>query len=35
MKHYLGYDCGAMGTKVAVFAEDGTMVADAYRLHVI
>jgi xylulokinase len=35
MKHYLGYDCGTMGTKVAIFAEDGTMVADAYRPHII
>ncbi|KPJ87024.1 MAG: hypothetical protein AMS17_09815 [Spirochaetes bacterium DG_61] len=35
MKYYLGYDCGTMGTKVAIFSEDGTMVADAYRPHTI
>ena len=32
-RFYAGYDCGTMGTKVAIFAEDSTMVADAYRPH--
>jgi len=34
-RYYIGFDCGTMGTKVAIFSEDATMVADAYRPHVI
>ncbi len=34
-KYYIGFDCGTMGTKVAIFSGDGAMVADAYRPHVI
>jgi xylulokinase len=34
-KYYIGYDCGTMGTKVAVYADDSTLVADAYRPHEI
>jgi xylulokinase len=34
-QYYIGFDCGTMGTKVAIFTADGTMVADAYRPHVI
>ena len=33
MKYYLGYDCGTMGTKVAIFSEDSTLVSVAYRPH--
>jgi len=35
MRYYLAYDCGTMGTKVAIFSEEGVMVADAYRPHTI
>ena len=35
MKYYLGYDCGTMGTKVAIFAEDSTLISEAYRSHQI
>ncbi len=34
-KFYVGFDCGTMGTKVAIFSDDAAMVADAYRPHVI
>jgi xylulokinase len=34
-RYYIGYDCGTMGTKVAVYTIDGELVADAYREHVI
>lgn len=34
-KYYIGYDCGTMGTKVAVYADDSTLVAEAYRPHEI
>ena len=33
--YYIGYDCGTMGTKVAIYAEDSTLVAEAYRAHKI
>lgn len=33
--YYLGYDCGTMGTKVAIYADDSTMIAEAYRPHEI
>ncbi|UCB46943.1 MAG: carbohydrate kinase [Spirochaetota bacterium] len=32
-KYYFGFDCGTMGTKVAIYAEDSTLVAEAYRAH--
>jgi xylulokinase len=35
MRYYLGYDCGTMGTKVAIFREDATLMSDAYRPHKI
>jgi len=34
-RYYIGFDCGTLGTKVAIFSEDSTMVADAYRPHKI
>jgi len=34
-KYYIGYDCGTMGTKVAIYADDSTLVAEAYRPHKI
>ena len=34
-KYYIGYDCGTMGTKVAIYAEDSALVAEAYRAHEI
>ena len=34
-RYYIGFDCGTMGTKVAIFSEDSTLVADAYRPHKI
>ena len=34
-KYYIGYDCGTMGTKVAIYADDSTLVAEAYRPHEI
>lgn len=30
-KYYIGFDCGTMGTKTAVYREDSTRMADAYR----
>ncbi len=30
-KYYLGYDCGSQGTKTAIYNEDSTLVAEAYR----
>ena len=34
-RYYIGYDCGTMGTKVAIYTIDGQLVADAYREHEI
>ena len=34
-KYYIGYDCGTTGTKVAIYSDDSTLVAEAYRPHVI
>jgi len=34
-RYYIGYDCGTMGTKVAIYADDSTLVAEAYRPHEI
>ncbi|MGQ9615368.1 MAG: xylulokinase [Spirochaetota bacterium] len=34
-KYYIGYDCGTMGTKVAVYSEDSTLIAESYRPHEI
>jgi xylulokinase len=34
-KYYIGYDCGTMGTKVAIYSEDSTLIVDAYRPHEI
>ena len=33
--YYIGYDCGTMGTKVAIYADDSSLVAEAYRSHKI
>lgn len=34
-KYYIGYDCGTMGTKVAIYSDDSTLIAEAYRAHEI
>jgi xylulokinase len=34
-KYYVGFDCGTMGTKVAIYADDSRLVAEAYRPHEI
>ena len=34
-RYYIGYDCGTMGTKVAIYTINGQLVADAYREHEI
>lgn len=34
-KYYMGYDCGTMGTKVAIYSDDSTLVSEAYRPHEI
>ncbi len=33
--YYIGYDCGTMGTKVAIYSLDGELISEAYREHVI
>ncbi len=33
--YYIGFDCGTMGTKVAIYADDSNLVAEAYRPHKI
>jgi len=30
-KYYIGFDCGTMGTKTAIYSLDSTRVAEAYR----
>lgn len=34
-RYYIGYDCGTMGTKVAIYTEEGELVSEAYREHKI
>lgn len=31
--YYIGFDCGTQGTKVAVYADDSTLAAEAFREH--
>ncbi|MCF8035172.1 MAG: hypothetical protein K9K66_04210 [Desulfarculaceae bacterium] len=31
--YYIGFDCGTQGTKVALYADDSTLVAEAFRDH--
>ena len=33
--YYIGYDCGTMGTKVAIYSLEGELVSEAYREHII
>ena len=33
MVYYLGYDCGTLGTKVAIYSLKGKLIAEAYREH--
>lgn len=33
--YFIGYDCGTMGTKVAIYSEDGELVSEAYKEHII
>ncbi len=35
MAYYIGYDNGTMGTKVAIYSDDSTLIAEAYRPHEI
>ena len=30
-RYYIGFDCGTMGTKTAIYREDSTRMAEAYR----
>lgn len=34
-KYYIGFDCGAQGSKVAIYADDAHLVGDAYVEHTI
>jgi xylulokinase len=33
--YYIGFDCGTMGTKTAIYRDDSTLVAEAYRENAI
>ena len=33
--YYIGYDCGTMGTKVAIYSLEGELISEAYREHII
>lgn len=33
--YYIGYDCGTMGTKVAIYSLEGELISEAYKEHVI
>jgi xylulokinase len=33
--YYIGYDNGTLGTKVAIYSDDSTLIATAYRAHKI
>lgn len=33
--YYIGYDCGTMGTKVAIYSLKGDLISEAYREHLI
>ena len=33
--YFIGFDCGTQGTKVAIYADDSTLMAEAYREHTI
>ncbi|MDO5563007.1 MAG: FGGY family carbohydrate kinase [Synergistaceae bacterium] len=30
-RYYVGFDCGTMGTKTAIYRDDSTRMAEAYR----
>ena len=34
-KFYIGFDCGTQGTKVAIYADDSTLISEANREHKI
>ncbi len=34
-QYYIGFDNGTMGTKIAVYSIDGTLISEAYREHEI
>ena len=34
-RYFIGFDCGTMGTKVAIFTSSGQLVSEAYREHKI
>ena len=29
--YYIGYDCGTMGTKVAIYSLEGELISEAYQ----
>ena len=33
--YYIGFDSGTQGTKVAIYADDSRLVAEAFRAHQI
>jgi len=33
--YYIGYDCGTMGTKVAIYSIEGELISEAYKEHII
>lgn len=33
--YYIGYDCGTMGTKVAIYSIDGELISESYKEHII
>ena len=34
-RYYIGFDCGTMGTKTALYREDSVRMAEAYRENII
>lgn len=33
--YFIGYDCGTMGTKAAIYSLEGELISEAYREHII
>lgn len=33
--YFIGYDCGTMGTKVAIYSQNGELISEAYKEHII
>ncbi len=34
-RYYIGFDCGTMGTKTALYREDSVRMAEVYRENII